>query len=599
MRVLREALVARAVAERCGGLSDEELADRLQALGNLLPTLRGRLLLLRADLLAELAGDVGAVAKKLVQLRLWFPQADLGQLLGSRPSLLSEEEFSRIPAARQQLLARYPDPGSTHGSADSPCACTAEGGSAIGGHGRGGGAEGSACSSVVDALVTRQPLLLVEDLEELLSELQSATAQAVAVPVTATTPRRTPLASPSLLPVPGGAAGPAYGAPLRGKAEPLGATYDKELDAYNFAVFSSAAQGVSLVLFTEQDLAAGRATYELPLDPLANRTGDVWHVMLPRLDPSLLYGFRVRGRNQDKSRAEDGTHDPAAVGHRCDEVEVVLDPYARAILSRRRYGALGPRELDYTDPNVLGLAQTWPQMAAYLPSPGGDGFDWQGDRPLGLPMEDLVIYEMHVRGFTQHPSSGVEAPGTYLGLVEKLDYIKRLGVNAIELLPVFEFNELEYYSPIPGQENSYRYNFWGYSTVGFFSPMSRYSFAVANGADGEALRREFKTMVREAHKRGIEVILDVVFNHTAEGNEAGPTISMRGLDNRVYYMLAPGGEYYNYSGCGNTLNCNHPVVRDFIVDCLRYWVLEYHVDGFRFDLASIMTRAHSAWHPQK
>ncbi|KAI8476733.1 MAG: isoamylase [Monoraphidium minutum] len=418
-------------------------------------------------------------------------------------------------------------------------------------------------------------------------------------PVTATAPRRTPLSSPSLLPVPGGAKGAAYGAPLRGSPETLGATYDKELGAYNFAVFSSAARRVSLVLFTEQDLAAGRATYEIPLDADANRTGDVWHIMLPGLDPSLLYGYRIEGPHQDKSRAADGGHDNAAAGHRCDEVEVVVDPYAKALLSRRRYGALGPKELDYTDPGVLGLAETWPQMAAWLPQPGGDGFDWQGDRPLGLPMADLVIYEMHVRGFTEHPSSGVEAPGTYLGLVEKLDYIKRLGINAIELLPVFEFNELEYYSPIPGQEGAYRYNFWGYSTVNYFSPMARYSFAAANGADGEALRREFKTLVREAHRRGIEVILDVVFNHSAEGNEAGPTISMRGLDNRVYYMLAPGGEYYNYSGCGNTLNCNHPVVRDFIVDCLRYWVEEYHVDGFRFDLASIMTRAHSAWHPQK
>lgn len=335
---------------------------------------------------------------------------------------------------------------------------------------------------------------------------------------------------------------------------------------------------MSLVLFTEQDLARGAATHEIPLDPSSNRTGDVWHIALPRLDPSLLYGYRVFGRHQEKSRVvgPDGhtaLHDDAAVGHRCDPTEVVLDPYAKAVLSRRRYGALGPKELDYTDPDVLGLAPTWPQMASWLPRPGGDGFDWRGDAPPGLAMEDLVVYEMHVRGFTQHPSSGVEAPGTYLGVVERLDHLQRLGVNAIELLPIHEFNELEYYAPIPGaRDDRHRYNFWGYSTVGFFAPMARYSHAVAAGGDGDALKREFKLLVREAHARGIEVILDVVFNHTAEGNEAGPTLSMRGLDNRVYYMLAPGGEYYNYSGCGNTLNCNHPVVRDFIVDCLRYWV---------------------------
>ncbi|KAF8057146.1 ISA1 [Scenedesmus sp. PABB004] len=363
--------------------------------------------------------------------------------------------------------------------------------------------------------------------------------------------------------------------------------------AINFALTSHAAVAVKLVLFTEDDLASGKSTHEILLDPVANRTGDVWHIALPGCDPTLLYGYRVSGPNQKSNQ-------PGDAGHKFDDTQVILDPYAKAVLSRRRYGELGPAHLDYASADTLGLAPTWPQAAAFLPRPAEEAFDWEGDTPLDTPMEDLVIYEMHVRGFTAHPSARVQAPGTYLGLIEKLDYLKALGVNAIELLPMFEFNELEYYSPIPGSTTGeHRFNFWGYSTVNFFSPMARYSFAIASGADGSALQQEFKLLVREAHKRGIEVILDVVFNHTAEGNELGPTLSFRGLDNRVYYMLAPLGEYYNYSGCGNTLNCNHPTVRKMIVDCLRHWVTEYHVDGFRFDLASIMTRAHSAWHPSQ
>jgi isoamylase len=301
-------------------------------------------------------------------------------------------------------------------------------------------------------------------------------------------------------------------------------------------------------------------------------------------------------------------------GHRFDPSRVLLDPYAVGVLSaRRRYAELGP-DLPYNGSggngsSVLGLAATWPQAAGTLPTPPATSatcpspivppFDWQGDKgPLGLPAEDLVVYEMHVRGFTAHPSSGVRAPGTFLGAVERLDYLQSLGVTCLELLPVHEFNELEYDAPIPGSATGERRrNFWGYSTVGFFAPMARYSYAASLGAPGPAVADELKLLVRECHKRGIEVVLDVVFNHTAEGDERGPTLSFRGLDNRVYYMLAPQGEYYNYSGCGNTLNCGHPVVRRFIVDCLRHWVEEYHVDGFRFDLASILTRAHSAWHP--
>ncbi|GAX79055.1 hypothetical protein CEUSTIGMA_g6495.t1 [Chlamydomonas eustigma] len=391
-------------------------------------------------------------------------------------------------------------------------------------------------------------------------------------------------------------AGALYSAPLCGRPLPLGAHAESALDAVNFSVFSSSATFISLCLFTEPDLQAGIVTAEIPLNPELNRTGDVWHIMVPGLKPGLLYGYRVSGLHQDGPELE-------GAGHRHDSSCIVLDPLARSIISRRRYGQLGP-DLQFGNPGVLGLMRTWPQAAAPVPSVssqnGGPGseeaFDWQGDRPLGLAMEKLVIYEMHVRGFTQDSSSRVSSPGTYQGMIEKLDYLRELGVNAVELLPVQEFNELEYYSQIPGSD-AYRFNYWGYSTIGYFAPMSRYSDAAAKGKSGQAVQNEFKTLVRECHRRGIEVILDVVFNHTAEGNDMGPTLSFRGLDNRVYYMLAPGGEYYNYSGCGNTFNCNHPVVRQFIVDCLRYWVLEYHVDGFRFDLASIMTRAHSAWHP--
>lgn len=280
---------------------------------------------------------------------------------------------------------------------------------------------------------------------------------------------------------------------------------------------------------------------------------------------------------------------------------VVLDPYARAIYNGRRvFGQLGPN-LPYESPGTLGYARNWPQAAAIVPS-AVEPFDWEGDRPPGQDMKDLIIYEAHVRGFTAHASSKVDCPGTFSGLIERLDYLQALGITAIELMPVYEFNELEYYQVLPDGDSpgSGRFNFWGYSTVGFFSPMARYAStakpASPSAAWAASVINEFKLLVREAHRRGIEVILDVVFNHTAEGNEMGPTLSFRGIDNRVFYMLAPGGEYYNYSGCGNTLNCNHPVVLRFIIDCLRYWVEEFHVDGFRFDLGSIMTRAHSTWH---
>lgn len=385
----------------------------------------------------------------------------------------------------------------------------------------------------------------------------------------------------------------AYGTPERGNPEPLGATINPDSGATNFALFSANATGVILCLFTEQDLVNGKVTHQLRLDRSSNRTGDIWHVALPKLDSKLLYGYVVEGPNQKNDP-------PASAGQAFDISNVVLDPHARAIVNGRRiFGQMGP-DLDYKSKGILGYAATWPQAAAALPGAVPD-FDWEGDRQLGRPMEDLVIYEAHVRGFTADPASGVNNPGTYQGLIDRLDYLQTLGITALELMPIQEFNELEYFQVAAAGGSPGRYNFWGYSTVGFFAPMSRFSAAVADpklgaGAAAGAAINEFKTLVKECHRRGIEVILDVVFNHTAEGNENGLTLSFRGIDNRVYYMLAPGGECYNYSGCGNTFNCNHPVARQFIIDCLRYWVEECHVDGFRFDLGSIMTRAHSQWY---
>ncbi|KAK4478940.1 hypothetical protein RD792_014447 [Penstemon davidsonii] len=342
-----------------------------------------------------------------------------------------------------------------------------------------------------------------------------------------------------------------------GYPTPFGATWRD--GGVNFAVFSRNATSATLCLISLTDLPEKRVTEQISLSPHTNRTGDVWHVFLKGDFQDMVYGYCFDG----SFSPEDGLY--------FDSSKILLDPYAKAVVSRGEYGALGPGE------------DCWPQMAGLVPSTT-DEFDWEGDLPLKFPQRNLVIYEMHVRGFTKHESSNSKFSGTYLGVVEKLDYLKKLGVNCIELMPCHEFNELEYY----------RMNFWGYSTINYFSPMARYSFSgIANYGLGAV--NEFKHLVREAHKRGIEVIMDVVFNHSAEGNENGPVLSFRGLDNSAFYMVAPKGEFYNYSGCGNTFNCNHPIVRQFILDCLRYWVTEMHIDGFRFDLASIMTRSSSLW----
>lgn len=288
------------------------------------------------------------------------------------------------------------------------------------------------------------------------------------------------------------------------------------------------------------------------------RIGDVYSIVVYDLDyEDVEYGFRI-----------DGPFSPEE-GHRFNPDNILMDPYARVLSGRDEWG----------------VEPDWSKNYQYRSRVAFDDFDWEGDSPLEINDADLVIYEMHVRSFTQSESSGVKFKGTYAGITEKIPYLKSLGVNAVELMPVFEFDEFEN-SRIHPDTGERLYNYWGYSTVAFFAPKAGFA---ASGKFGMQVD-EFKQLVKELHKAGIEVILDVVFNHTAEGNERGPSISFKGLDNKIYYMLTPEGYYFNFSGTGNTLNCNNPVVRNLVLDCLRYWASEYHIDGFRFDLASILGR---------
>ncbi len=337
-----------------------------------------------------------------------------------------------------------------------------------------------------------------------------------------------------------------------GKPFPFGATLIP--GGVNFSIFSKHATSCTLVLFEKH---AGEPLVEIPF-PDYFRIGNVWCMVVFDLDyENIEYGYRM-----------DGPFDPAA-GHRFDKSKILLDPYAKAVGGR----------------DVWGEKPDWDDMFQHRGRFVFEDFDWEDDCPLETPMEDLVIYEMHVRSFTRHPSSGVKHPGTFAAITEKIPYLKELGINCVELMPVYEFDEFENskQSPVTGEM---LYNYWGYSTVGFFAPNAGFA---ATGRFGMQVD-ELKTLIKELHKNGIEVILDVVFNHTAEGNEMGPTISFRGIDNQTYYMLSPDGYYMNFSGCGNTLNCNNPIMRNMVLDCLRYWASEYHIDGFRFDLASILGR---------
>jgi glycogen operon protein len=339
----------------------------------------------------------------------------------------------------------------------------------------------------------------------------------------------------------------------RGSCRPFGAT--PRDDGVNFAVFSRHAHAVSLVLFRE---GREEPITEILLDPDKHKTGDVWHVFVHGLTPDYLYGYRVHGPNAPKS------------GHRFDSSVVVLDPYARAISGNARWG-----QHDVPHGQPTGRLTRRSRIV-------GDDFDWDSDKPPAIPMAQTVIYELHARGFTRHPASAVAHPGTYLGLIAKIPYLQSLGVTAVQLMPVFEFDELEHTRR--NSSGELLLNYWGYSPLSFFAPKASYASQVGQQV------REFKEMVKAFHKAGIEVILDVVYNHTCEGNENGPTHNFRGLDNSIYYMLDKEGRYYNFSGCGNTFNCNHPLVRDLILDSLVEWVTVMHVDGFRFDLAAILGR---------
>ncbi len=344
-----------------------------------------------------------------------------------------------------------------------------------------------------------------------------------------------------------------------GRPHPLGATPDAT--GTNFALFSQAATAVQLLLFEAHD--ARHPVRVIDLDPGMNRTFYFWHIYVKDVVPGMGYAYRV-----------DGPRDLHGRGHRFNPKKVLIDPYGRAVTSTLwdRAAACGP------DDNVTS------SLSSIVVDT--NGYDWEGDQPLNRPMSQTIIYEMHVKGFTQSASSGAKHPGTYAGVIERIPYLKSLGITAVELMPVFEFDETEISgtNPLTGQQ---LVNYWGYSPIAFFSPHGDYCIR----PDAGNHIREFRDMVKAFHKADIEVILDVVFNHTGEGNHQGPTISFRGLDNGTYYLLEPDREYYtNLTGCGNTLNCNHPMTEKFINECLLFWVKEMHVDGFRFDLASILSR---------
>lgn len=320
----------------------------------------------------------------------------------------------------------------------------------------------------------------------------------------------------------------------------------------SFTINSHGATRCTLLLFKPQ---ASKPYARIPF-PDSYRIGDTYSMLVYDIKPDEFeYAFSF-----------DGPYEPAK-GLLFNEENVLLDPYSRAVTGQRKWGEKpeGGKDFEY--------------RARVVKS----SFDWGNIKQLEQPFEDLVIYETHVRGYTKDKSSGVSAPGTFAGLKDKIPYLKDLGINAVELMPIFEFDEMESARVVDGVQ---LYNYWGYNTVSFFAPNTSYAFNEEHNHEGD----ELKSLIKALKENGIEVILDVVFNHTAEGNEMGPCFSFKGIDNNVYYMLTPDAHYYNFSGCGNVMNCNHPVVRNFIIDCLRHWTIEYRVDGFRFDLASILGR---------
>jgi glycogen operon protein len=340
---------------------------------------------------------------------------------------------------------------------------------------------------------------------------------------------------------------------LPGRSFPLGATVDP--DGVNFCVFSKNCDAIDLLLFDHAD--ALRPSHTLRLDPRLNRTFYYWHIFIPGLKDGQVYAYRAHGPFEPET------------GLRFDGRKVLLDPYARAVAMGRyeRGAAVRPGDNCAHAPRGIVVDPT--------------RYDWEDDLPLSRPFSTSVIYELHVGGFTRHPNSGLPAHqrGTYAGLIEKIPYLQSLGITAVELLPIQQFDAQD--AP------QGHLNYWGYAPLAFFAPHAAYS----SRGDPLGPVYEFRDMVKALHRAGIEVILDVVFNHTCEGDHRGPTLSFRGLENRAYYILEDNRAYYaNYTGCGNSLNGNQSIVRRLIIDCLRHWVAEMHVDGFRFDLASVMAR---------
>jgi glycogen operon protein len=343
-----------------------------------------------------------------------------------------------------------------------------------------------------------------------------------------------------------------------GSPHPLGAT--PYMKGVNFSVFSENATGIELLLFNKcEDCQPFQV---IKFDPLKNRSFSFWHVFVKELKPGVFYNYRV-----------DGPYD-LKQGLRFNRNKVLVDPYAKGTTD-----SLWDRDKACTDED--NLATSMRGVVINL-----NGYDWEGDQPLNIPMRDTIIYEMHVGGFTKSPSSMVNHPGTFVAIIEKIPYLKELGINAVELMPVFDFDNKEILR-INSDGKALR-NYWGYSTSGFFAPEKGYCVKPEVGLHLD----EFREMVKALHKEGIQVILDVVFNHTNEGNHQGPVINFKGFDNSIYYYLVNNDKqyYYDYTGCGNTFNCNHPISEKFILECLEYWVKEMHVDGFRFDEASVLSR---------
>ena len=358
-----------------------------------------------------------------------------------------------------------------------------------------------------------------------------------------------------------------------GNPLPLGGAHQYG-DGVNFVLFSRHATRVRLELY--QNAGDSSPTKIIDFDPARHRTGDVWHVWVRGIPSGQLYGYRIEGPYQPEQ------------GHRFNPHKLLLDPFARAIAGVEDWDFLAARGYDSSS-NLTDLSISTVDDAGITPKCIfiQDQFDWEMDSPPKHSASDTVIYETHVRGFTIHPGSGVAHPGTLTGLTEKIPYLQDLGVTAIELMPVLEFNENESnrLNPITGEKPK---NYWGYNPVAYFAPKQSYSVAGLHRRQ----TLEFREMVKAFHRAGIEVILEIVLNHTAEGNETGPTICLRGIENSIFYMLQENGRRYykDFTGAGNMLNASHPVVRQFVMLVLRYWVMHMHVDGFRFDLASVLGR---------